>query len=136
MRRSTLKPPKALANFFSDPPLALNEKREEYDELFNAIAAAVKPTDAISWIYVRTIVDLAWEIQREKNLKRKLIQALETFSVADFVAEVKPPRLLDLSLSATEDNDKPFEVAHRWASQPAVRRKIDASDSTRWIFCL
>lgn len=64
-----LKPPTELAQFFNDPPLALNEKRQDYENLFAAIAGAAKPADAIAWLLVRDFTDLSWEIQREKNLK-------------------------------------------------------------------
>ena len=87
MRRSLvkspqLKPPTELAQFFADPPIALNERRQDYDNLFAAIAAAEKPADAIGWIFVRDITDLSWEIRREKSRKLQVIKSAEEACVA------------------------------------------------------
>ena len=116
-----LKPPRELVQFFADPPLALNEKREEYEDLFAAIAAATKPGDAIAWLLVRDFTDLTWEIQRMKNLKRKLIQAAEELAVADLYAPE------DRLFSHDKDvivRDEACEIARKWASDPDARRDM------------
>ncbi|THD68257.1 MAG: hypothetical protein E7813_11520 [Bradyrhizobium sp.] len=124
MRRSLVKSPplrlpKELAQFFADPPLALNERREDYDDLFAAIAAAAKPADAISWMFVRDITDLSWEIRRERSRKMQLIKSSEESRVADILTEG-----LDWSASTPGDADA-SEAARQWASDPKARRKID-----------
>jgi hypothetical protein len=48
-------PPSELADLF-DPPLAGNEKREDFDRFFSAIAAAVRPVDTIAWLCTWDIV--------------------------------------------------------------------------------
>jgi len=123
VRRSPVKPPKELAQFFADAPLALNEKREDYENLFAAIAAAAKPADAIAWIFVRDITDLSWEIRREKKLKLQVIKTAEEVAVAKMLT---PPRPVELEFMApTPDVEEAEEAARQWASDPKARRRID-----------
>jgi len=118
-----LRPPKELAQFFADPPLALNEKRDEYDDLFAAIAVAVQPADAIAWLFVRDITDIAWEIRRERSLKRKCIEAAEERAVASIFTPPKPEGLDFWAPNPGADDAS--EVAREWASDPKARRKTD-----------
>jgi hypothetical protein len=69
-------PPSELADLF-DPPLAGNEKREDFDRFFSAIAAAVRPVDTIAWLCTWDIVCLSWEIRRERSVKADIIKAAE-----------------------------------------------------------
>jgi hypothetical protein len=75
-------PPSDLADLFADPPLAGNEKREEFDRFFSAITAAVKPVDAIAWLYTWDVVCLSWEIKRERAAKAGIIRSAQI----DFVS--------------------------------------------------
>jgi hypothetical protein len=49
VKLSKVKPPAGLAQLFDDPTLVGNEKREDYNSFFAAVAAAVNPGDAIGW---------------------------------------------------------------------------------------
>jgi hypothetical protein len=69
-----IKPPKELQDFFDDPPLVGNERREDYENFFWTIAAAVKPADAILWVLVRDFADITWEIRRERKIKADIIK--------------------------------------------------------------
>ena len=123
VKQSPVKPPKELAQFFADPPLALNEKREDYEQLFAAIAAAAKPADAIAWMFVRDITDLSWEIRRERNLKVQIIKTAEEAAVAKMLT---PPRPVELDFMApTPGVEEAEEAARQWASDPKARRRID-----------
>ena len=93
VKRSPIKLPKELAQFFADPPLALNEKREDYEQLFAAFAAAAKPADAIAWMFVRDFTDLSWEIRRQKNLKVQMIKTGEEAAVARLLTPPRPAGL-------------------------------------------
>lgn len=121
-------PPKSLMPFFGDPPLALNEKREDYDNLLGAIAAAVKPADAIAWLLVRDIADLSWEIRRERGLKQQFIKAAEISAVAQLLRPPKSGFVLDLDLMPFDPNpvsDEASEAAKEWAHDAKARRRID-----------
>ena len=118
-----LKPPKELAQFFADPPIAGNEKREDYDNLFNAIAAAAKPADAIAWLFVRDITDLSWEIRRERSLKLQMIKAAEEAAIAGLLT---PPRPEETYRGEPIPGADEREAASQWwARDPKARRKID-----------
>jgi hypothetical protein len=47
----SVKPPKEMQYFFDEAPLIGNEKYEEFEELFVAIANAMKPTDTGSGMF-------------------------------------------------------------------------------------
>jgi len=69
-----IEPPKELKHFFDEPPLVGNERREDFENLFLMIAAAVKPADAIEWIIVRDAAIYCWEIRRERRIKADIIE--------------------------------------------------------------
>jgi hypothetical protein len=69
-----IKPPKALEKLFNCPPLVGNEKVEDYDAVFFAIAAVVNPTDIILWLLTREYADISWEHQRERRIKAEIIK--------------------------------------------------------------
>jgi hypothetical protein len=60
---------------FGAPPLIDGEDAAAYDALLARIAAAVKPADVIEEMWVRDVVDLAWETLRLRRLKAMLITA-------------------------------------------------------------
>jgi hypothetical protein len=60
---------------FGPPPLFDGENTQSYDELLARISAAVKPADILEEIWVRDIVDLAWEALRLRKLKASLMTA-------------------------------------------------------------
>lgn len=74
--------PKELAQALGDPPLAINEKREDYDKLLEAIAVEVNPKGAIPWMLVFDVANLSWEIRRERILKQQLITSAEKQVIA------------------------------------------------------
>jgi len=129
-----------LAKLFGDPPLVGNEAREDYNNLFNAIADAVKPADVIAWLYVRDITDLSWEIKRERTLKAYVIKSAHEEEVR---ALLMPPQSRRFTLRIFEKNldpetDKKAEEELRkarevntevklWATDPKARRRIEKS---------
>jgi len=70
--------PKDMEQLFDDPPLVGTEQRESYYAVFSILATAVKPTDAIQWIYFDDVVYLTWEIQRVRKIKAAHINFLLT----------------------------------------------------------
>jgi hypothetical protein len=131
VKSSRVKPPAGLVKLFADPPLVGNETREGYDGLFNAIAVAVKPADAIAWLFVRDITDLSWEIRRERNLKLQVIKSAHEDKVRVFLT---PPRpftgelvMFDIVPSAEENanSEKIAKQVKQWSTDPKARRRID-----------
>jgi hypothetical protein len=71
--KKPVKLPKELEKFFENPPLVGNERPEDYDAVFLAIATVVKPEDVIQWILTREFADISWELQRERQIKAGII---------------------------------------------------------------
>ena len=134
VKQLAVKPPKELAHLFTDPPVAKNESREHYERLFSAIATAVKPADAIGWMFVRDVTDLSWEIQREKSLKTRLLKAAEVDVVQSLLSPPPKPSTYELipffldSRPAPPDPElvQAAEEARQWASgDPKICRKVE-----------
>lgn len=50
---------------------------EEYYDIFGAIVIAVNPRDTIDWLHVKCVVDLTWEIKRERTIKISVITLMQ-----------------------------------------------------------
>jgi hypothetical protein len=66
-------PPAALAG---PPPLIAGESPAGYDELLARVTATLQPSDVIEQMFIRDIVDLAWEVHRLRRLKANLMASL------------------------------------------------------------
>jgi hypothetical protein len=115
---SPVKPPEELAQFFADPPLVGNEKREEYERFFAMIAAAAKATDAISWLFVRDVTDLSWDIRRERSLKAQAIRNAQEEVVARLLTPPEPR-----GYAWRGPTQEAVDEAREWASDPKARLK-------------
>jgi hypothetical protein len=134
----TTKPPKELASFFANPPLVGDESREDYDNLFSEFAAAMKPLDAIAWIYLGEFTNLTWEIKRERWLKQRAVEAARKDLVGRLLMPPPPPPPTPLFPGHVVFFDevapdpvraakveRASEDAEQWASDPKARQGID-----------
>jgi hypothetical protein len=80
-----VRPPKELEALFEEVPLLGRERREEYDAFFSAISMAQPPSDAIDWLLVKDLVDLSWEIRRERRIKVEIVKLNQTEVVCDLL---------------------------------------------------
>jgi hypothetical protein len=119
-----INPPKQIRRFLEDPPLVGSERLEDYNAFFAAIAASVKPVDAIDWLFTKDVVELSWHIRRERAIvadvvklaqKQVVLALLKATCDTSGAAETALYRIFD----AADDAD-------RWASGPKGRRAIDA----------
>jgi hypothetical protein len=62
-------------DLFGAPPLIGREDAAAYDALSARIAGAVAPADVLEEMWVRDVVDLAWETLRLRRLKALLLTA-------------------------------------------------------------
>jgi hypothetical protein len=51
VKSSAINAPKEIQRFLEDPPLVGGETLKDYNAFFAAIAASLKPTDAIEWLF-------------------------------------------------------------------------------------
>jgi hypothetical protein len=63
------------AALFGPPPLLQGEDAAAYDGLIARVAGAVAPADVLEEMWVRDVVDLAWEALRLRRLKAILLTA-------------------------------------------------------------
>jgi hypothetical protein len=118
-----ISPPKELEALFDDLPLVGSERREEYDALFSAIASAEIPSDAIDWMLLKDLVDLVWEIRRERRIKMEVIKLNQTEVICDLMKST-----FDTADKLGSAMNRIFFArpkAQLWASDPASRKSIE-----------
>jgi hypothetical protein len=77
-----IEPSKELERFFGDPPLIGNERLEDYLAFCSLIERAAKPADDIARLLVRDVVNIWWEIRRERFIKIEIIKQKQHQAVA------------------------------------------------------
>jgi hypothetical protein len=107
--------PPGLASLFNDPPLVGDEKRKDYENLFSAVAAAIKPNDAIVWLLARDLANLFWEIRRENNFKKLIVKLAES----EVICRLHTPSSGLLDLPPTRE-----QIAEMWAADAEFRRLV------------
>jgi hypothetical protein len=117
-------PPKELEALFEDRPLLGRERREEYDAFFSAIARAEPPSDAVDWMLLKDLVDLGWEIRRDRRIKAEIVKLNQTEVICELLKSTfnKADRL-------RSDLNRIFGArteAQLWASDAETRMSIDA----------
>jgi hypothetical protein len=70
---------------FDDVPLVGNERREDYNGFFAVIAAAESPSDAIDWLLLKDLVDLSWEIRRERRIRAGIVKLHQITVISDLL---------------------------------------------------
>jgi hypothetical protein len=81
-------------------PLIAGENAAAYDDLVARVRGALQPRDILEDIWVRDVVDLAWEVLRLRRLKAQLMRVAARDGMSDVLG--------DLPI------DDPCEVADRW----------------------
>jgi hypothetical protein len=81
------------------------------------------PADSIDWILLKDLVDLAWEMRRERRMKVEIIKLNQKEVVAELLKSTfdKTDRL---GSALNRIFDAPAK-AQLWASDPDARRRID-----------
>jgi hypothetical protein len=120
----SIKFPDSLAEFLDDPPLVGDESRESYSNFFAAIVVGLKPADSIDWLYCKDVVDLSWQIRRERTVLASVVKLFQTEVVRDLLkATADPSSALKAAAYRIFDAS---DDAQRWASDPAARLEIEA----------
>ena len=102
--------PAALA---AAPPLIAGEQQSAYDELVARVNESLEPADVLEHVFIRDIVDLAWEVLRLRRLKASLMATAAQQGVA---------RLLEPLL------EEPERVARDFAARrPGSAEQVEAA---------
>jgi hypothetical protein len=118
-----IRPPRELEALFDNLPLVGRERREEYECFFAAIAMAETPSDAIDWILLKDLVDLAWEIRRERRIKVEIIKLNQAEVISDLLKSTFDQA--DRLGSAVNRIFVARTEAQLWASDSEARKGID-----------
>jgi hypothetical protein len=119
-----LKPSKELERFFGDPPLIGSERLEDYKAFSLVIERAAKPADYIAMLLVRDLVDIWWEIRRERLIKVEIIKQKQR----EYVAETMLPNRADLErerLRLARDEDDEPSMFRKKGSEPIEKNQED-----------
>jgi hypothetical protein len=116
-------PPKELEALFENLPLVGRERREEYDAFFSAIARAEPPSDAIDWLLLKDLVDLSWEIRRERRINVEIIKLNQTEVISDLLKSTFDQA--DRLGSAVNRIFVARPEAQLWASDAETRKTIE-----------
>jgi hypothetical protein len=108
---SPIKLPAELVHFFGAAPLVGDEKPKEYENFFLSIATAVKPSNPIDWLYLKDLVDLSWDIRRERIMKAYIIEQMTN----EVIHSLKPA-FYGIELHSGSQT---------WANNPKERKAID-----------
>jgi hypothetical protein len=85
-------PSNELEKFFGDPPLLGAEPLEDYKAFCSVIERAAKPADDIARLLVRDLVNIWWEIRRERLIKVETIKQKQR----EYVSKTMFPNRADL----------------------------------------
>jgi hypothetical protein len=118
-----IRPPAELQKLFSNRPLLGCERPEDYDAFFSAIASAEMPSDAIDWIQVKDVVDLAWEKLRERKMKVEIIKINQIEVICELLKSTYDAT--DRFGSAVNRIFNARAEAQLWASNSEKRKCID-----------
>ena len=113
-----------MAFLWDQLPLVHNEKAEDYYNVLSAIVVAAKPVDAIDWIYLKSVVDLIWEILREQTVKTGIVKLMQKEVVLELLKMTHDePASLDSHRYRIFDAE---DEANHWANDPKAQKEIDA----------
>ncbi len=118
-----IKPPKQLQPFLEAVHLVGDERAEDYMSIFGAIVSSVRPADSVDWLYVKDVVDLEWDIHRERSIKTSIIELMQKDIVADLLKTTRDdPASVETHVYRIFAADGEIR---EWATSPAARKEIN-----------
>jgi hypothetical protein len=102
---ATCPPAQAVAAAAGAPPVIAGESRAAYDELLGRMTRTLAPADVIEHMFLRDVVDLAWEVLRLRRLKANLMACAAHQGVATLLRPL-----------IEEDSDRAL-LARGWAAR-------------------
>ena len=111
--------PADIVDLLGKPSLLETEVAAEYDALLFLLAEAVKPKDAIEWIWIADVANLVWEMRRLRGMRDKIVESENAEWLGDLAKD-------NLSFDYNWDELKKLRdrlVSH-WKSGNPFRRQI------------
>jgi hypothetical protein len=120
---SVFKPTNELVQIFGSPALAGAEKLEDYEKFFANVFSAMKPSDAIMWLFTKDVADWSWEIRRERSVKAEIAKYYYKEIVGELIkSELAPSDKFETAYFRVFQANS---VLESWASDPKARAEID-----------
>jgi hypothetical protein len=132
-----IEPSKELEWFFGPPPLIGNERLEEYLAFSSVIERAAKAADDICRILVRELVNIWWEIRRERLIKVEIIKQKQREAVANVGhtrADYEKERQLAHKMSTPRDEDDEPSMFRKKGSEPVEKKQEDQISSLAKVY--
>jgi hypothetical protein len=119
---SVFKPTDDLSQFFGEPALVGQEKIEIYNKFFSMIASSIRPTDAIGWFLTKDVVDLLWDIRRERTIKADIVKFYQKEIVAELISSLAPAGQLNAAIYRIFQASDDLTL---WETDPGARMNIN-----------
>jgi hypothetical protein len=129
-KNTAISVPKNLVRFFGEPPLVGNESRRDYDIFFDAVVSDVRPTDAIEWLYTVDVINLSWEILRERRFKSDIFIIYQREAIEEAItetADIPSDTGLEPMRAALVFLQTASNIAKRWLHDLEYRSEINAA---------
>jgi hypothetical protein len=122
-----LSPPAALAKVFGSPPLVGDERPEQYRNFSAAIVSDLQPSSAIDWLYTKDVVDLSWEILRERRIKSEIVRLLQRRVIKDQLRcmDNDPAFAVNYASNALVAEVRAEREANRWLNDSQTQRQVN-----------
>jgi hypothetical protein len=128
-----IEPSKELERFLGDPPLIGNERLEDYLAFSSRIERDAKPADDIARLLVRDLVNIWWEIRRERLIKVEIIRRKQREAVAKALAPTRADYVRESRaaerISMPRDEDDEPSMFRKKGSEPIEKNQEDPMSS-------
>jgi hypothetical protein len=120
--RSSLNPPDEILGIWENAPLLASENSVQYQQLLDALANEVAPTDVVEWLWIKDIADLTWEVIRLRRFKAIFLNNLFLEELDD---QIENAIGYEKAVPIWKRSGK---LAIKWLANPTatdVKRKLD-----------
>ena len=113
-------PPQILPQI-ENAPLLKGESPQDYYDLFNGVAADVKPADMLEWLWVVQFVECVWEILRNRRYRAMLLELQRDQALRGVIQKAS---------NYPEIRYVPDHEFKRWKEDPNEFRKHDVDPNS------
>ena len=94
--------PAELQGFFDNPPILINENKEEYDQLRTSIIETIEPKNTYEWVWVKSLLTYTWEDCRLGKMKADLVNVTWKEALRTILESLLPRDLAERGSVARE----------------------------------
>ena len=134
-----IEPSRELDRFFGDPPLIGDDRLEDYLAFCSVIERAAKPADDIARLLVRDLVNVWWEIRRERMMKVAIIKQKLRESVGKTLGHTRADyermrRVAEgTAMPRVDDDDEPSRFRKK-GSAPVEKSREDPMGALTQVY--